>query len=238
MLAFSRYFLTLASLMVAVVNAQSAYFTQYPTQVVTGLQYFIAWDAGGASIVLDLLKGGVYQQTLFSGAGTSFTWDVDDDDDGGSDYTLRITPQGGESTPSISGTIWMIEDEDGLLVNGQLITASILDGPTSFGLSSIPATTSAATATSGIILTTSNPEPRVETVTFSSLTFTTTLIPTATNASIADETLTFVSDGLTFTTTIIAATIYRLRLSTISVLASNLPSLDTSCAVCVLLQYR
>lgn len=212
------YLLALPLLLVAAANAQSVFFTQYPTQVISGLTYPVAWEAGGASITLDLLKGGQYQETLFTGAGTAFTWNVEDDDDGGLDYALRITPQGNEGAALTSGTIWVIEDEDGLTVNGQVITASVPNGPTPSGLSSAAVSTSVvATGTGNTATTATTPNvistptgPRTEVVTFSSAqsiyTFTTTVVQTATNALPAEETLTFTSSGLTFTTTISAAT--------------------------------
>ncbi|KAK5944383.1 hypothetical protein PMZ80_003664 [Knufia obscura] len=217
---------TIALLLVAVANAQSIFFTQYPTQVINGQSYPVSWEAGGVPVTLDLIQGGELEETLFSGAGTTFTWNVDGEGDGGTDYALRITPQGNGAAPLTSGTIWVIEDEDGLEVNGQEITASIPNGPTPSGLDSVAASPSGAatgTAVGSPSATATNPAdtvtataatvtgPRTEIVTFSSAqsiyTFTTTVSPSGTVLTpTTDETLTFISGGLTFTTTISAAT--------------------------------
>jgi len=201
MLALVRYVLTLALLLVAVTNAQSVFLTQYLTQVINGLDYPVSWEAGGAPVTLDLLKDGAYQETLYFEAGTTFTWNVEDDNYGGTNYTLMTTPLGNKALAFVQGTIWMIEDEDGLMVNGQVITVSISNVPTHSGQSSPAASISVAATDAGdtVTVVTMTAGPRTEAFTFSSTqctyTFATTLTPTATNTSIADQTLTFVSMG-------------------------------------------
>jgi len=151
MFRLTRQVLALTLSLVAFANAQSVYFTQYPNQVLDDGAYPVSWEAGGTPVSVNLLRNGAYLSTIYSGAGTSFVWDLDNldgVDDGGTGFALRVVPQGDAAAGVTSGEIWLIGDDDGLLVNGQAITASVPWGPPSSGLSSAaPPTPTAATAT-------------------------------------------------------------------------------------------
>lgn len=194
-------------LLTALAYAQSIGFTQYPTQVVNGQAHPVAWEAGGANVAVNLLRAGIYQQRLYSGAGTSFTWTVDDDENGATDYALQIIPNGNTAAAIVSGPVWLIEDEDGLLVNGQVISASVSNGPTSSGVYTALATASTIASAASAQTSPSRTAITTATVTISSAatayTFTTTIASIATNAAL--ETVTFSSGSVAFTTTVALA---------------------------------
>lgn len=206
MLALSRYTtkVILALLLATVVKAQSVFFTNYPTQVVSEQFYPVSWDSGGLPVTVNLLKAGALEETLFTapdGSVTSFIWEVDDDYDGGTGYSLQLVPASG--TPISSGMIWIIDDDDGLFVDGQLIFASVSNGPTSSGIA--PTTASSSTTTS--LASSGSTAERTQTMIFTSAetsyVFVTAITPSAEpSAPPKTETLTFVSNGLSFTTTI------------------------------------
>lgn len=154
MFGLTKQVLALTLSLLTVASAQSVYFTQYPNQILEDGIYPVSWEAGGAPVNVDLLRNGAYLATLYSGTGESFVWDLDELEDiseienGGTGLALQITPQGDAASAVTSGEIWLLEDDDdGLVIDGQVITASVPWGPASAGLSSAaPATPPAATA--------------------------------------------------------------------------------------------
>lgn len=203
--AFVGAFFTILTLVVA----QSQGFIQYPSQVIDGQSYPVSWEAGGAQVTVDVLKGGVRQETVFFGTGTGFNW-VIDEEDGDTNYALRLTIAGSTTAPIISGPIWIIEDEDGLLVNGQTIRASISGGPSSSGLVSTAApsaTGSSVASNSGATSQLVRTETLVFTAPQTTASFTRTITAATTGASLLPETLTFTTGSLIFTTTIASTSV-------------------------------
>jgi len=109
-------------------------------------------------------------------------------------YAYSVTPLGDEALALTSGAIWVIGDEDGLVVNEQVITVSVPNGSTPTCLSCAAASTSVAATDAGNKITamTATIIARTGTVTFSSTqstyTFTAAVTMAATNAPTADQT--------------------------------------------------
>ncbi|KAK5092090.1 hypothetical protein LTR70_005055 [Exophiala xenobiotica] len=203
MFRLTRQVLALTLSLVAFANAQSVYFTQYPNQVLDDGAYPVSWEAGGTPVSVNLLRNGAYLSTIYSGAGTSFVWDlnnlddVDGVDDGGTGFALRVVPQGDAAAGVTSGEIWLIGDDDGLLVNGQAITASVPWGPASSGLSSAaPPTPTAATATE-------NPQTAATTADGNAETAASTTVPNSDLTTASEAAVTAAVPGGTRTDTFI-----------------------------------
>ncbi|KAK5099907.1 hypothetical protein LTS08_005622 [Lithohypha guttulata] len=205
-----RVWIVLALLLCSFASAQNVGFTQYPTQVVSGLAYPVFWEANGATVTINLLQNGAQQQTLYTGAGNTFTWQTEDDDDAGTNYALQIVVGGAAPANIVSGAIWVIEDEDGLNVNGQVIYASVANGPASSGLVSAAAPTvappaSAASTNVASSAPASAPASASQSASGSSSAFAPASAPASASASASRaETVTFTSaqSVYTFTTTI------------------------------------